>query len=55
MFTISYNDFIKSRMFTEYVVTIMPGMTLPVILSDLAKVVLNIDSKTAYVFTDKRS
>lgn len=50
MFTISYSDFVSSTFYRDYTLSLMPGMDLRQALSDSAMVVLNIDTKVAYVY-----
>jgi hypothetical protein len=50
MFTISYSDFVSSTFYNDYTVSSMPGIDLHQALSDSAMVVLNVDTKVAYVY-----
>lgn len=50
MFTISYSDFVSSTFYRDYTLSLMPGMDLQQALSNNAMVVLNVDTKVAYVY-----
>ena len=48
MFTVSYSNFVDCAFYSDFSVSYMPGIKV----SDMkrAKVVVNVDSKTAYVY-----
>lgn len=50
MKTISYSSFIDDSTFSDYTIFYMPG--LKVMSIDHAKVIINMDSKSAYVYCD---
>lgn len=50
MFTISYSDFVSSTFYNDYTLSLMPGMDLQQTRLDSAIVILNIDTKVAYVY-----
>mgnify|MGYP003424332359 FL=1 len=50
MFTISYSDFVSSTFYNDYTLSLMPGMDLRQALSNSTMVILNIDTKVAYVY-----
>jgi len=52
MFNISFSEFVNHPMRNEFKLSLMPGMTLSQTLSCSAKVMLNIDSKVAFVYCD---
>jgi hypothetical protein len=52
MFTISYSEFAASSIYSDFAVSFMPGISLRETLSSAAKVLLNIDSKVAFVYCD---
>ena len=49
MFTIDYVDFVVSSFYTDYSVSYMPGLTSSL---KTAKVVVNVDSETAFVYCE---
>lgn len=50
MFTVSYNEFIECPFFSDYVISYMNGLKIMQMSS--AKVILNVDTKVAYVYWD---
>lgn len=48
MFTVNYSDFANNSFYKDFTVSYMPG--LKVMSMDAAKVVINVDSKSAYVY-----
>lgn len=48
MFTLNYSDFIAREMFSSYEISYMPG--LKVMQMDSAKVLINLNSKKAFVY-----
>lgn len=50
MFTISYFDFVSSTFYRDYKLSLMPGIDLQQALSNSAMVVLNVDTKVAYIY-----
>lgn len=50
MFCIRYSDFVEQSIYSDYTVSYMPGIKV----SDMgsAKVMLNVDSKSAFVYCD---
>ena len=50
MFTMSYSDFIDRADLFHFMISYMPG--LRVIDMSNAKVIINIDERTAYVYID---
>lgn len=50
MKTISYSSFIDDSTFLDYTIFYMPGLKVASI--DYAKVIVNTDSKSAYVYCD---
>ena len=48
MFTIAYSDFVDCSLYTDFSVSYMPGLKVDHMKS--AKILLNIDSKTAFVY-----
>lgn len=48
MFTVNYSDFANNSFYKDFTVSYMPG--LKVMSMDSAKVVINVDSKSAYVY-----
>ena len=50
MFTMSYSDFVDRTDFSDVNVSYMPG--LKVLDMKNAKVIINVDEKTAYVYID---
>lgn len=49
MFTIDYIDFVVSSFYTDYSVSYMPGLASSL---KTAKVVVNVDSETAFVYCE---
>lgn len=52
MFNISFSEFIKHPLHDEFKLSLMPGMTLRYAISNSVKVMLNIDSKVAFIYCD---
>lgn len=50
MFTVKYNEFVDNAFYSDFKVSYMPG--LKVMNMSSAKVILNVDSKTAFVFCE---
>ena len=48
MFTVKYSEFVDSAFYSDFKVSYMTG--LKVMDMNSAKVILNVDSKTAFVF-----
>lgn len=48
MFTVNYSDFANNSFYKDFAVSYMTG--LKVMSMDSAKVVINVDSKSAYVY-----
>lgn len=48
MFTVDYNYFVDHSFFSDYSISYMPGLKVKDMNS--AKVVVNVDTKTAYVY-----
>jgi hypothetical protein len=48
MFTLNYLDFVEREMFSSYEISYMPG--LKVMHMDSAKVLINLNSKKAFVY-----
>ena len=50
MFTMSYSDFVDRADFSDFIISYMPGLRVTDMLN--AKVVINVDERTAYVYID---
>lgn len=50
MYEISYKMFVEDPFYSNYEISFMPG--LKVMYTDIAKCLINIDAKTAYVFIE---
>ena len=50
MFTISYKEFVDRIDLSNYTVTFMPGLKVTHV--ENAKVILNTDTRSAYVYVD---
>ena len=50
MFTISYSEFVDRADFSDFMISYMPGLRVTDMSN--AKVVINIDERTAYVYID---
>lgn len=48
MFTVDYSDFVNSDFYSDFRVAYMPG--LKVMQMSYAKVAVNVDSKSAFVY-----
>lgn len=50
MFTVDYSDFVECAFYSDFSVSYMPGIKV----SDMkcAKVVVNVDTKSAYVYSE---
>lgn len=50
MFVVRYSDFVEQSIYSDYTVSFMPGIKV----SDMttASVLLNVDSKSAFVYCD---
>ena len=50
MFTVNYSDFVDCSFYADFSVSYMPGIKVADMKT--AKVVVNVDSKSAFVYVD---
>ena len=50
MFTVNYSDFVNRSFYNDFAISYMPG--LRILDMSNAKVIVNVDSKSAFVYSE---
>jgi len=53
MFEISFSEFTNNNFYSDYSISYMTGFTVEDTHNSKAKVIVNVDSKTAFAYMDK--
>ena len=52
MFTIDYNTFMNHSFYSDFKISYMPRLTISQAMSNNCKVIVNVDTKFAYIYAE---